>query len=38
MTEFEQKKIRAEQLRKELNYHIYRYYVENEDLQRTEIM
>ena len=31
MTEFEQKKIRAEQLRKELNYHIYRYYVENEN-------
>lgn len=31
MTDFEQKKIRAEQLRKELNYHIYRYYVENEN-------
>lgn len=31
MTDFEQKKIRAEELRKELNYHIYRYYVENEN-------
>lgn len=31
MTDFEQKKIRAEQLRRELNYHIYRYYVENEN-------
>ncbi len=31
MTDFEQKKIRAEQLRKELNHHIYRYYVENEN-------
>ncbi len=31
MTDFEQKKIRAEQLRNELNYHIYRYYVENEN-------
>ncbi len=31
MNDFEQKKIRAEQLRNELNYHIYRYYVENEN-------
>ena len=31
MNDFEQKKIRAEQLRKELNHHIYRYYVENEN-------
>ncbi len=31
MTNFEQKKARAEQLRKELNHHIYRYYVENEN-------
>ncbi len=31
MTDFEKKKNRAEQLRKELNYHIYRYYVENEN-------
>ncbi|MCH5191921.1 MAG: NAD-dependent DNA ligase LigA [Oscillospiraceae bacterium] len=31
MTDFEQKKIRAEQLRRELNHHIYRYYVENEN-------
>lgn len=31
MTDFEQKKTRAEQLRKELNHHIYRYYVENEN-------
>lgn len=30
MTDYEQKKARAEQLRKELNHHIYRYYVENE--------
>ena len=31
MSDFEQKKQRAEQLRKELNHHIYRYYVENEN-------
>lgn len=31
MNDFEQKKLRAEQLRKELNHHIYRYYVENEN-------
>ncbi|MBR5202126.1 MAG: NAD-dependent DNA ligase LigA, partial [Clostridia bacterium] len=31
MNDFEQKKVRAEQLRAELNYHIYRYYVENEN-------
>ena len=31
MSDFEEKKIRAEQLRKELNHHIYRYYVENEN-------
>ena len=31
MSNFEQKKLRAEQLRKELNHHIYRYYVENEN-------
>lgn len=31
MTDFEQKKLRAEQLRNELNHHIYRYYVENEN-------
>ncbi len=31
MNDFEQKKIRAEELRKELNHHIYRYYVENEN-------
>ena len=31
MTDFEQKKLRAEFLRKELNHHIYRYYVENEN-------
>lgn len=30
MTDYEQKKARAETLRKELNHHIYRYYVENE--------
>ena len=31
MNDFEQKKLRAEQLRAELNHHIYRYYVENEN-------
>ena len=31
MSDFEQKKLRAEQLRNELNHHIYRYYVENEN-------
>ncbi len=31
MNNFEQKKLRAEELRKELNHHIYRYYVENEN-------
>lgn len=31
MSDFEQKKLRAEHLRKELNHHIYRYYVENEN-------
>lgn len=31
MSNFEQKKERAAQLRKELNHHIYRYYVENEN-------
>ena len=31
MSDFEQKKLRAEELRKELNHHIYRYYVENEN-------
>lgn len=31
MNNFEQKKLRAEYLRKELNHHIYRYYVENEN-------
>ena len=31
MSDFKQKKLRAEQLRKELNHHIYRYYVENEN-------
>lgn len=31
MTDFEQKEKRAEQLRRELNHHIYRYYVENEN-------
>ena len=31
MTDFEQKKLRAEHLRNELNHHIYRYYVENEN-------
>ncbi len=31
MSDFEQKRLRAEQLRKELNHHIYRYYVENEN-------
>ena len=31
MTDFEQKNLRAEQLRNELNHHIYRYYVENEN-------
>ncbi len=31
MTDFEQKKLRAEFLRNELNHHIYRYYVENEN-------
>lgn len=31
MSDFEQKKQRAEQLRRELNHHIYRYYVENEN-------
>lgn len=29
--DFEQKKIRAEELRRQLNHHIYRYYVENEN-------
>lgn len=31
MSDFEFKKARAEELRKELNHHIYRYYVENEN-------
>ncbi len=31
MNDFEQKKLRAAELRKELNHHIYRYYVENEN-------
>ena len=31
MTDFDKAKQRAEQLRKELNHHIYRYYVENEN-------
>ncbi len=31
MSDFLDKKARAEQLRKELNHHIYRYYVENEN-------
>lgn len=31
MSDFEIKKARAEELRKELNHHIYRYYVENEN-------
>lgn len=31
MSDFEQNKLRAEKLRKELNHHIYRYYVENEN-------
>ena len=31
MSDFELKKARAEELRKELNHHIYRYYVENEN-------
>ncbi len=31
MNDYEVKKNRAEQLRKELNHHIYRYYVENEN-------
>lgn len=31
MSNFEEKKIRTEQLRRELNHHIYRYYVENEN-------
>lgn len=31
MNDYEVKKSRAEQLRKELNHHIYRYYVENEN-------
>ncbi len=31
MSNFEQKKLRAEELRNELNHHIYRYYVENEN-------
>lgn len=31
MADYEQIKKRAEQLRKELNHHIYRYYVENEN-------
>lgn len=31
LTDYEIKKNRAEELRKELNYHIYRYYVENEN-------
>ncbi len=31
MNDFEQKQTRAEQLRNELNHHIYRYYVENEN-------
>lgn len=31
MTDFEIKKARAEELRKELNHHIFRYYVENEN-------
>lgn len=31
MSDYNEKKLRAEQLRKELNHHIYRYYVENEN-------
>lgn len=31
MSDYEESKKRAEQLRKELNHHIYRYYVENEN-------
>lgn len=31
LTDFDLKKVRAEELRKELNHHIYRYYVENEN-------
>ena len=31
MNDYEVKKARAEQLKKELNHHIYRYYVENEN-------
>lgn len=31
MSDFEIKKVRAEELRRELNHHIYRYYVENEN-------
>ena len=31
MSDFEIKKVRAEELRRELNYHIYRYYIENEN-------
>ena len=31
MSSFEESKQRAEELRKELNHHIYRYYVENEN-------
>ena len=31
MNDFENKRLRAEQLRNELNHHIYRYYVENEN-------
>ncbi|MCH5189603.1 MAG: NAD-dependent DNA ligase LigA [Oscillospiraceae bacterium] len=31
MSDFEIKKARAEELRRELNHHIYRYYVENEN-------
>ena len=31
MSDYQSSKLRAEQLRKELNHHIYRYYVENEN-------
>ena len=31
LSDFDLKKARAEELRKELNHHIYRYYVENEN-------
>lgn len=31
LSDFDLKKVRAEELRKELNHHIYRYYVENEN-------